>query len=152
MKLKQIQTRVTDSSNLPQDTQVKLALVATPLLRIHAQKPYSFKLVVFARICVHSLTLLPVEIVYKCAWSIYKSASWKRRIKKGTIHWLVTTLMDAENICLWQVPIEGQSSWIYCRTAVHQLQQRDTAAKIWYSRWLLVCAWRDTCVAVRAAF
>jgi hypothetical protein len=55
---------VIHSPNLPRDTQVKVTLVDRPLFTTVAQKLYRCEHGVFtSRMCVHSRTLLSIEIV-----------------------------------------------------------------------------------------
>jgi hypothetical protein len=70
---------------------------------------------------------------------------------KTTKHRLVTTFWDTWSVCLWQVLIERRNSWIlrpYRFQAVHQLQQRDTAARIHCYQVSLFCACVRACVCV----
>jgi hypothetical protein len=59
---------VRDFPNLPRDTQVKVILVNSPLLIPVAQKLCRCEHGVFTiRTCVHSRTLLRIEIVWYCS-------------------------------------------------------------------------------------
>jgi hypothetical protein len=63
-----ISTHVIDSPSLPRDTRVKVTLVARPLLTSVTQKLCRCEHGVYAsRTCVHSRTLLRIEIV--CCFS-----------------------------------------------------------------------------------
>jgi hypothetical protein len=109
-----------DSSNLNHDTQVKVTLVARPLLMPVAQKLCRCDRGVFTtRTCVSFRKLLRVEIVL--LREAFSNAYTDKEVpNKTTIHGLVTKFRNTGSVCLWQVLIEQQNSWNYGRTDFKQ--------------------------------
>lgn len=100
---KQIHTRVIDSNNLPRDTQVKVILVAGPLLKPVTQKLcrckhsfYTSRKFVYCRklICVGIFFVFP-----KAFSTAYRD---KEKLAERTIRWQVATLEAAKRLCAFE--------------------------------------------------
>jgi hypothetical protein len=73
--------------------------------------------------------------VYEAFSNVYPD---KEVLSKMTIYWLITTFWDTESVCLCISAgrvTKQLTLWLYWFKAVYQLQQWDTAARIWYYHW-----------------
>jgi hypothetical protein len=151
---KQVSPHVIDSLSICLDPQVKIILIARPLLTPVVQKRVNVRILYihernafsFCDVASKSL-LLFAELLTMCILA--------RKYTNCTVRWLVTKFRDTGIVCPWQMLFEARKSEI---TVVPMSSSRLAEGTgygcedpTWTLVWLL-CAWKNSHVVVRVRF
>jgi hypothetical protein len=118
---KQVQSHVTDSPNLPCDTESR-----SPWLlgccSCHLRKSCAGADMVHLRAeCVFIFKHYFVSELFAAVREAFSFVYPDKAVpNKTTVHWLVTKFRDTGSICLWKVLIKRQNSWNNIHTNFNQ--------------------------------